>query len=269
MDPVSPGQAGVVCRDVGPLHVSHHRTGPLQPEWAEASIAGAGHDTLLFQFVLPGAQVGELGALDDTGRPLPMAARSAGLLVVAVPRALIAGSVSGIDRLAGMDLGKASSLMPLVRDYAARLLLATPGLDAETAERVGRNLADLIGAMLAEAAGRMPLDLSEYRTAALMRVRRYVELHLSDSELKPARVAQALRLSPRYINQLLQAEGTSLGRLIWRRRLERIAADLRDPALAARSISTIALARGFRNLAHFSVAFRQCYGMPPRDYRQA
>lgn len=276
-----PFQAEAVCRDVGAIHVSSHRCSPCRADWTDAGIALAGQDPLLFQFVLAGTLLGEqdtrvvqlaygAGAFYDVARPFSMVnAGRIELLAVAVPRALLAGSVSGIDRLAGVDLGQAGTLMPLVRDYAARLVLATPSLDADTADRVGRNLADLIGAMLAEAAGRMPQGLSEYKMAALMRVRRYVEQHLSDPELKPAQVAQALRLSPRYINQLLQAEGTSLGRLIWRRRLERIAADLHDPALGGRSISTIALARGFRNLAHFSAAFRQHYGMPPRDYRQA
>jgi AraC-like DNA-binding protein len=180
---------------------------------------------------------------------------------------LVADRISGFDRLADMDLRGSSSLLSLVHNYAMHVTLHTPDLDWHAAERLGANLGDLVCAMMAEAVGRTPLHMSEYKAAALVRVRHFVDQHLADPELKPATVAWALGLSPRYVNKLLQAEGTSLGRLIRHRRLERIAAALRDPALAARDISSIVLAHGFHDPSHASKAFRQHYGMSPRDYR--
>lgn len=93
--------------------------------------------------------------------------------------------------------------------------------------------------------------------------------HLTNAELDCAAVAAALKLSPRYINQLLEAEGTSLSRYIWRQRLDRAASDLRNPAWSRRSISVIAMSHGFNDLSHFSKAFRQAFGTSPRDYRAA
>jgi AraC family transcriptional regulator, positive regulator of tynA and feaB len=81
-------------------------------------------------------------------------------------------------------------------------------------------------------------------------------------------VANGVRLSRRYINKLFEAEQTSLGRYIWRRRLERCAAKLRDPAFAHVDISVIALEHGFNDLSHFSRAFRIQFGAAPRAYRQ-
>ena len=40
-----------------------------------------------------------------------------------------------------------------------------------------------------------------------------------------------------------------------------------DPALAARSISEIAVAWGFNDAAHFSRAFRARFGRSPRELR--
>lgn len=80
-------------------------------------------------------------------------------------------------------------------------------------------------------------------------------------------MASTLKLSPRYINKLFEADGTSLSRYIWRRRIERAATDLRDPAMRALGISAIAMALGFNDLSHFSRVFRQRFGMSPRDYR--
>jgi AraC-like DNA-binding protein len=96
-----------------------------------------------------------------------------------------------------------------------------------------------------------------------------MDRHLTNAELDCAAVAAALKLFPRYINQLLEAEGTSLSRYIWRQRLDRAASDLRNPALSRRSISVIAMSHGFNDLSHFSKAFRQAFGTSPRDYRAA
>ncbi|MTV41237.1 hypothetical protein [Duganella radicis] len=83
------------------------------------------------------------------------------IVCMGVPRDMLAGSVSGIDRLTGGAFGKASGLMPLVRDYAAGLLLSVPDLDDSTAGRVAGNLADLVSAWLADVLSRGTLDLSE------------------------------------------------------------------------------------------------------------
>jgi AraC-like DNA-binding protein len=269
-------------RDVGNVHLACCRTTSVEAAWDKYSVSRRDQESLIFYFMLSGAFVGEqdgaseylttgMACFHDLTRPFSLTFTSADSqrLVLTVPLAAVASSVSGFDRLVGKNLRQVGNLMPLLRDYAVRLVTSTPGLDRHTQERVGSNLIDLVCAVLAEGVTQAPLDLSEHKTVALMRIRRFVEQHLSDPELTPATVAEALQLSPRYMNQLLQAEGTSLVRLIWKRRLERIAADLRNAALAGRSISTIALSRGFRDFSHLSKAFRQRYGMSPREFRQS
>jgi AraC-like DNA-binding protein len=100
-----------------------------------------------------------------------------------------------------------------------------------------------------------------------MRIKDFVERNLGDFDLDPTMVAAALKLSPRYMNQLLELEGTSLSRYIWRRRLERAAADLTNFALNGLSISSIALNNGFSDLSHFSKAFRDRFAHSPSEYR--
>jgi AraC-like DNA-binding protein len=39
------------------------------------------------------------------------------------------------------------------------------------------------------------------------------------------------------------------------------------PGIPKRTLTEIALSQGFKSPAHFSAAFRQRYGMTPRDYR--
>ena len=191
------------------------------------------------------------------------------LMGLRVPNAMMDCCVDKLKSIADLDLSQHSALFPLLNGYLAQLARLTGSLDIHTAGRVGRNLADLVNAVVAEVTRSSPSKLPEYKNAALMRVLSFVDEQLDNPEFNPAVVAQALRLSPRYINRLLEEEGTSLGRLIWQRRLERIARDLRDPALATCSISMIAMAHGFSDLSHFSKAFRRRYAMPPRDFRHA
>lgn len=271
--------AEAVRRSVGSILLSTGVMGPCKADWSARHVRSRSSDALRVGCTISGAaaveQDGRLVLLTDGGAVLNDATRPSSLrvagsqrfLVLDIPRTTVTDRVASFHRITGLDLGKLGNLLPLVRDYALQLATRTPDLDADTIGKVSSNLTDLVCAMLAEAVAQAPQDLSEYKGAALLRVRAFVEEHLSDPELTRATVAAALRLSPRYINQLLQAEGTSLARLIWRRRLERIAADLRDPALAGRSISTIALSHGFRDLSHFSAAFRQRYGMTPREHR--
>jgi len=102
-----------------------------------------------------------------------------------------------------------------------------------------------------------------------MRIKETVERNVHDADLTPATIAAELKLSARYINQLLEAEGTSLSRYIWSRRLDRCAEQLKDPALRAHGVSQIAMNNGFNDLSHFSKAFRIKFGVAPRDYRNA
>ena len=104
---------------------------------------------------------------------------------------------------------------------------------------------------------------------ALVRdIRRHVAEHLGDPELSPASVARAVGVSVRHLHRLLAGAGAgSLGEWVRRSRLERCAADLRDPALAHENLTQIAFRWGFNDSAHFSRSFRAAYHQAPRDYR--
>jgi AraC family transcriptional regulator, positive regulator of tynA and feaB len=66
---------------------------------------------------------------------------------------------------------------------------------------------------------------------------------------------------------LLAAGGESFSTYVLRKRLERCAAQLRDAGWSRRSITEIAFRNGFNNVTHFGYAFKERYGMTPRDYR--
>jgi len=243
------------------------------------SIARASSDSMVVNFVVSGRLQAEQdgksvllsagdGALCDANRPYLLRLNEpVSIACVKLPRSALSQRSVGLQRATAVSFENASSLCPLVFGYVANLTRRGPQLTPASSDKASRNFVELLGAMVDEVIAASPLPLSEYRAVALMRVKEFVELHLSDGEMDSAGISAALKLSPRYINQLLEAEGTSLSRYIWRRRLERAAADLRDPALFRRSVSGIAFSHGFNDLSHFGKVFRRTFGQSPREHR--
>lgn len=261
------------------LSISHIEATAHEAVHASPRSSAPGADRLVFNFVLQGQMRAEqdgrsvlIGAGDvavcDAERPYLLCFDNPfDVACVTLPREAMSQRLGGLRRSTAVSLAQRSQLCPLVFGYAANLTRQASQLSEFGSEKVSKNFTELLIAMVDEIVLASPLPLSEYRAAALVRVKDFVERHATDAGLDAATVAAALKLSPRYINQLLEAEGTSLARYLWRRRVERAAADLRNPALQARGISTIAMANGFNDLSHFSKAFRQRYAVSPRDYR--
>jgi AraC-like DNA-binding protein len=103
--------------------------------------------------------------------------------------------------------------------------------------------------------------------ALVQRVRYFIADNLPEPSLDPTAIAAAHGVSVRYLNMVLEQQGTSLGRLIQQMRIEACARDLANPDLRERSITTIAYAAGFNDSAHFSRVFRSHFGISPRDFR--
>ena len=105
------------------------------------------------------------------------------------------------------------------------------------------------------------------RAALTFRAKAIIERNLGDVDLNTEKVAALMGISSRYLQDLLHSENTTVSEWIWSRRLEKARRDLFDPLLARESITQIALACGFSDLAHFSRRFKAAYALAPREYR--
>ncbi len=158
-------------------------------------------------------------------------------------------------------------------DVFARML-ETTARNIETLNEVewaavAQGLVDLL-LTLAHGLNAPAADSSNTATQAalLHRICQTIERRLDDPELTPARVAQAEGISERYLQKLFEAADDSFTHYVRERRLQRAWADLSNPAESHRSISEIAYRHGFGDSAHFSRAFRNRFGLPPREFRQ-
>ena len=259
---------------VARIEASAHRV-----ERQPSAIARASEESLIFNFVLSGVAMAQQdgrsvvlragdGAICDAQRPYSLRFDDTfKIITIKLARSAIAHRAGSIHRITATSFGESSQMCPILFGYLVSFSKQASLLAPAASEKVVRNFTELLAVALDEVLLASPLPLSEYRATALMRVRDFVERHLDVCELDTSMVSTALNLSPRYINKLFEAENTSLTRYIWRRRLERAAADLQDPARAGLGISAIAMAHGFNDLSHFSRAFRQRFDLSPRAYR--
>lgn len=264
---------------VADLHLCRIQASPHRAERNNTGISRSTSATLVFNFVLSGSLVAEQdgraaqlrvgdGALCDADRPYKLHSNETfDLACLRVPRQVIVSRVGHPQRFSAFNFSERSELAPMVFAYLSRLVERAPELGDNAGLKVSQNFMELLVSMVAEFAESNRPSLTEYRGLALMRVKATIERSIADASATPATIAAELSLSQRYINQLLENEGTSLSRYLWSRRLERCAEQLRSSALRGRGISQIAMENGFNDLSHFSKAFRNRFGASPRDYR--
>lgn len=101
------------------------------------------------------------------------------------------------------------------------------------------------------------------------RIMGYIEAHLRDPHLSPTTVAQACKITARYLHHLFTAESETVTQYIQRRRLEECARALIAAPVRARLVTEIAFDYGFNSLTHFGRVFRNQFGLTPSEYRRA
>lgn len=167
------------------------------------------------------------------------------------------------------------SILPAPAGPALHGFLATLETAVDNAVRAGRAADDnrlydhflgLAAAALAPAAEAGD-DAATADQKLLGRIRAHLVGRLDEPFDGPA-LAARFGLSPRKLQRLFAAEGSTPTLWLRRQRLERCARDLADPRQQGRSITVIATAYGFDDMAYFSRIFRAAYGMAPGAWRQ-
>ncbi|MGH2857853.1 MAG: helix-turn-helix domain-containing protein, partial [Solirubrobacteraceae bacterium] len=130
-------------------------------------------------------------------------------------------------------------------------------------------LCDQIAMLLALAVGGLhPPVKSGSRALLLQAALDELERSLAESDLCPARVAERIGVSTRYLHRLFADRGQTVGRCILERRLERCRSDLEDPAGRHLTVAWIACRHGFGDPAYFARAFKRRYGVTPSEHRR-
>lgn len=202
----------------------------------------------------------------DTDRPYSLLyGDDSRLSVVMFPKDLLSLPADQLGRLTATRLGADSAVGSLVRPYLASLSERVRDLDPHTARRLSRTAVEMVATLVEEGMG--SLTAPSGHDGLRRRVLDYIDEHLSSPDLSPPSIAAAHYISVRHLHGLFNDQGTTVSTVIRNRRLERCYDELIDPSSADRSVTSIALANGFVDAAHFSRTFRAHYGLPPSGIR--
>ena len=189
------------------------------------------------------------------------------MLVIGVPTAKLRRHIACPESLAAIAMcaaGGVNGLMSaFLRNYWQEF---RHSLDGESAEQIAVAVLDLLGAAYARVP-RTHTERSSRGTAHRIRILNYIHAHLYDPDLTPARIAQACRITTRYLHYLFSDGEETVTRYILKRRLEACSQALLADSQRGRTVTAIAFDHGFNSATHFGRVFRAQFGMTPREFR--
>lgn len=166
----------------------------------------------------------------------------------------IAQRISGASGLGAILFGLSTSLFRQADD-----------LSSEEADAAVEAYLKILSACVGDL--KEPLATGRGTDLLLSRIARYIENHLAETDLGPARIASAMGISVRHVHRVFAMKGSSVADWIREQRLRRCRRELADSQLREKSITEIAFSWGFNDSAHFSRSFKEQFGMCPRVFR--
>ncbi len=188
-------------------------------------------------------------------------------LIVMIPKQRLVERGLALDALMARRLGGSGGVSRLALDTMRSAWRELPGMSETAARGVGDAIAQFVHLSLLELAGTQ--TAVSQREALRERIKQHVAQHLGEPELSVDALARALNCSRRQLYNAFAEEPDGVAGYILARRLDACRQAFGDQAATHRSITDIALASGFSNMAHFSRVFRAHLGMAPSDYRRA
>lgn len=276
-----PFEAVIEATSVGPL-VLGQMAGTIKQATRKArNIADDGNDSYLLLInkadtELAGGQFGRdysvgrgEAALVTASEPLMMFGAEENVWMnVVVPRTVLTQAFPHIDERLALKIGSDNEALGLLKRYCQLLesgpVLTNPDLIAHAE----RTLVDLIGlATGAKGEAAELAGLRGLRAARLQAVLANIADNYANPGISAQGVARELKLSPRYVHDLLQETGVSFSERVLELRLQKSYRMLQDRRSDSMRISEIALICGFNDIAYFNRCFRRRFGGTPSSAR--
>ena len=188
-------------------------------------------------------------------------------LIVMLPKSRLVERGVALDPLMARRLGGSGGVARLALETMRSAYRELPGMSETAARGVGEAITQFVHLSMLDLAG-IGTAVTQ-REALRERIKQHVGEHLGDPALSVDAIAQALNCSRRQLYNAFAEEPDGVAGYILHRRLDACRSAFDGRANDRRSITDIAFAFGFSNMAHFSRVFRSHLGVAPSDYRRA
>ena len=183
---------------------------------------------------------------------------------IVIPRELLRLAPRTLDTLHGAVLDGDTTFGTLLREHLISMARVAPRINANESRLAAEVTATLVSASLSAAvSGRGPVG-DDLVGGSLQAIQSYIERNLNNPALSPEMLMRHFGLSRSALYRTFEALG-GVAEYIRGRRLDRAFLRLNSAGTGRGSVSKLAFACGFSNETAFSRAFRQRFGMSPRD----
>jgi AraC-like DNA-binding protein len=189
-------------------------------------------------------------------------------LTLRVPRATLEKTVIRVDDALMRQIPGDRGAMGLLENYAGWLLNAAGSLDQQLLDLSVQHVQDLLALTIGPVSDFADAARSRGLKAARLKLAKsFIVAHSHRRDISISTVAASLNVTPRYVQRLFEAEGTTFSEFLIGQRLTRAHRLLCEPSSNHSAISTIAYDVGFGDLSYFNRRFRRQFGSTPREVR--
>jgi AraC-like DNA-binding protein len=188
-------------------------------------------------------------------------------MVMMVPRAALTPLVADLQAAATRVVPRGNAALRLLRAYLGTLFENASIADATLRAQAATHIQDLVA--LAIGATRDGRAIAAARGARAARLSAIKDDFAADPSLTLAAIASRQCVTPRYVQMLFEADGTTFTAYAVDQRLTAAWRMLTSRRHAHLTIGAIVLASGFGDISHFNRLFRRRYGASPSEVRAA
>jgi|SRR5450631_122430 len=185
-----------------------------------------------------------------------------------VPRTLLESTLVSVEDAVMRPIPADQGALRLLSDYTTWLLNAGGSVAPQLLNLSIRHVHDLLALTVGPSADfAVTARTRGLRAARLKLAKSYIIAHSHRRDITIATIAASLSVTPRYVQRLFEADGTTFSEFLTGQRLARAHRLLCEPGSSHVAISTIAYDAGFGDLSYFNRCFRRQYGRTPREVR--
>ncbi|HEC60005.1 MAG TPA: helix-turn-helix domain-containing protein [Methylophaga sp.] len=211
-------------------------------------------------------QPGDMTLYDATEPHSIVMPQTSSKILISIPRNLLDSRIFNVGKMTAKHIPSKSGIGAVVSSFIQTTVNQLNTLEQAAFLELSDPILDMLTLSLQQLNTRS-VELSQHRTLTLMRVKQFVHNHIEECELNAEMISNGVGLSLRYINNLFNAEDTSLMRFLTQQRLTIAKRRLSNHLFNHKTITELAMQSGFNNMAHFSRVFKQNYGVSPRQFR--
>lgn len=268
-------RADLHCLNLGSFLIGKSKASPQVFCRDRNLVSAVGVDHLLIQlyvsgeceFKIDGSQSrGETGDIVcfDLSRPMSSQTGVLETISLVIPRQLVRLPPRAFDALHGAVLDGETTLGVLLREHLLSMAKIAPRLGAQDGKLVTEAAAALISAGLSTAVSGQAASETELIGSGLQSIQSFIERNLADEALSPEMIMRHFGLSRSVLYRTFEPLG-GIADYIRDRRLDRAFLHLASIGKRRGGVSKLAHTNGFASEAAFSRAFRQRFGMNPRE----